>query len=366
MNVEGRGRTVGEKTFSGAVKAELCRDKISRGCCARAEAYGILLFCNTFLSREIRIVTTSEQVAKRLGRLFRRAFQITFDQRPQELLPGGKYIFSITDPDKLKMILDTYGYSEEQLSHHVNYAVLEESCCQIAFFRGAFLAGGSILDPRKRYHLEFTTSHYHVARELQPLMAELDLTANTVLNMLEMSDTPSLTTLHVAGLPYLDYIDVSRCGLTELDVTGCPLYYLECERNPLTSLTLGEKPDLTYLECHHASLTELDISQCPMLKDAYLNGTRSDDEDYVSYDSGDAWLAIDEGVSVTATTYVPGDINGDGKVNLIDAQQLMRYVKYHDVTVVESNLDITGDGRVNLIDAQQLMRYIKYHDVVIH
>ena len=23
-------------------------------------------------------------------------------------------------------------------------------------------------------HLEFTTSHYHVARELQPLMAELD------------------------------------------------------------------------------------------------------------------------------------------------------------------------------------------------
>ena len=197
-------------------------------------------------------------------------------------------------------------------------------------------------------------------------LTELDLTANTVLNMLEMSDTPSLTTLHVAGLPYLDYIDVSRCGLTELDVTGCPLYYLECERNPLTSLTLGEKPDLTYLECHHASLTELDISQCPMLKDAYLNGTRSDDEDYVSYDSGDAWLAIDEGVSVTATTYVPGDINGDGKVNLIDAQQLMRYVKYHDVTVVESNLDITGDGRVNLIDAQQLMRYIKYHDVVIH
>ena len=197
-------------------------------------------------------------------------------------------------------------------------------------------------------------------------LTELDLTANTVLNMLEMSDTPSLTTLHVAGLPYLDYIDVSRSGLTELDVTGCPLYYLECERNPLMSLTLGEKPDLTYLECHHASLTELDISLSPMLADAYLHGTRSDDEDYVSYDSGDAWLAIDEGVSVTATTYVPGDINGDGKVNLIDAQQLMRYVKYHDVTVVESNLDITGDGRVNLIDAQQLMRYIKYHDVVIH
>lgn len=65
-------------------------------------------------------------------------------------------------------------------------------------------------------------------------------------------------------------------------------------------------------------------------------------------------------------SHIPGDINGDGNVNLIDAQQLMRYVKYHDVTVVEASLDVNGDGKVNLIDAQQLMRYIKYHDVVIH
>ena len=65
-------------------------------------------------------------------------------------------------------------------------------------------------------------------------------------------------------------------------------------------------------------------------------------------------------------SHIPGDINGDGNVNLIDAQQLMRYVKYHDVTVVEAGLDVNGDGNVNLIDAQQLMRYIKYHDVVIH
>ena len=91
-----------------------------------------------------------------------------------------------------------------------------------------------------------------------------------------------------------------------------------------------------------------------------------------------SYLAAGQGTEVTAETVIkedttvyahwrlPGDINGDGKVNLIDAQQLMRYVKYHDVTVVEANLDITGDGKVNLIDAQQLMRYAKYHDVEIH
>ncbi|MBR1845902.1 MAG: DNA-binding protein WhiA [Oscillospiraceae bacterium] len=228
---------MGEKTFSSAVKAELCRDKISRGCCARAEAYGILLFCNTFLSREIRIVTTSEQVAKRLGRLFRRAFQITFDQRPQEILPGGKYVFSITDPDKLKVILDTYGYSEEQLSHHVNYAVLEESCCQIAFFRGAFLAGGSILDPQKRYHLEFTTSHYHVARELQPLMAELDLTAKTT----------------VRGANYVTYFKKSEAIADFLTTIGAPLAAMEImntklEKNVVNKVNRRSNCDMANLD----------------------------------------------------------------------------------------------------------------------
>ena len=197
-------------------------------------------------------------------------------------------------------------------------------------------------------------------------LTELDLTANTALNMIEMSDTPSLTTLHVAGLPYLDYIDVSRCGLTELDVTGCPLYYLECEYNPLTSLTLGEKPDLTYLECHHASLTELDISLCPMLADAYLHGTRSDDEDYVSYDSGDAWLAIDEGVNVVAATYVPGDINGDGKVTNKDVTRLQRYLKGATTDVNVAALDVNGDGKVNNKDLTRLQRFLKDSSVEIY
>lgn len=170
-----------EESFSSQTKAELCKDKISRNCCALAEAYGVLLFCNTFLSSEIKIVTSSAAVAQRLPRLFRRAFGIKFDQQPQELTAGGKYCFSITDPQKLEQILFAYGYSNEKLlSLHVNYAVLEENCCRAAFFRGAFLAGGSIIDPQKQFHLEFTTSHYHVAREIQPLLAELDMTARTV------------------------------------------------------------------------------------------------------------------------------------------------------------------------------------------
>ena len=44
-------------SFAGKVKSELCRMGISRLCCARAEGYGVLLYCNTFMPGEVRIIT---------------------------------------------------------------------------------------------------------------------------------------------------------------------------------------------------------------------------------------------------------------------------------------------------------------------
>ena len=103
-----------------------------------------------------------------------------------------------------------------------------------------------------------------------------------------------------------------------------------------------------------------------MLADAYLHGTRSDDEDYVSYDSGDAWLAIDEGVSVTATTYVPGDINGDGKVTNKDVTRLQRFLKGATTDVNVAALDVNGDGKVNNKDLTRLQRCLKDSSVEIY
>lgn len=44
-------------SFGTQVKEELCRGEPARKCCARAEAYGVLLFCHTFAPREIKVVT---------------------------------------------------------------------------------------------------------------------------------------------------------------------------------------------------------------------------------------------------------------------------------------------------------------------
>ena len=159
-------------SFSFDTKNELCRLPVQRLCCARAEAYGILLYCNTFHSSEVRVVTENPNFAARLPRLFHRAFGLRFDRQPE---PGaeGKLVFQITDRQKIAAIMESFGFApKDTLALHINLPVVEEDCCKAAFLRGAFLAGGSVTSPSKAYHLEFTTTHLSVARECEALIHE--------------------------------------------------------------------------------------------------------------------------------------------------------------------------------------------------
>lgn len=161
-------------SFSSEVKAEFCRIQSQKQCCAVAECYGILLYCNTFSNREIRIVTENRAFASRLPKLFKRAFGLNFDMLPDDLDKPGKLIYVIQTREKLVKIFDTYGYDADEITvHHINLSVLEEECCRHSFLRGAFLAGGSVTDPAKRYHLELVTSHYTVSREIFSLLLEV-------------------------------------------------------------------------------------------------------------------------------------------------------------------------------------------------
>ena len=159
-------------SFSSNVKAELCKDSLSKKSCAVAEGYGVLLYCNTFSSTEIRIITESRDFAARLPRLFKKAFGSTFDQEPAAQ-DRGKLQFAISSEDKIAKIFETLQMDlKASLTLHVNFGMLEEEAEWMAYLRGAFLAGGSVTDPAKRYHLEMTTSHYKVSRETCALLIE--------------------------------------------------------------------------------------------------------------------------------------------------------------------------------------------------
>ena len=160
-------------SFSANAKAEICRNIPAKSCCAVAQCFGILLYCNSFSADGIRIITESSEFAVLLPKLFKKAFGIAFDTVPNEGATG-KRVFQITDADKLRHIMDAYGFdSTSTVSLHVNLPVVEDDCCKNAFLRGAFLAGGSVTDPVKNYHLELATTHHSVARESCALIQEI-------------------------------------------------------------------------------------------------------------------------------------------------------------------------------------------------
>ena len=137
-----------------------------------AECFGILLFCNSFQNDGIKIITESRDFAYILPKLFKKAFDLAFDSYPSLAAPG-KLVFQIWEEEKIARIMEAFGFSaEDTLSLHVNYPVVEDECCKTAFLRGAFLAGGSVTDPVKGYHMEFSTTHQSVARETDLLIRE--------------------------------------------------------------------------------------------------------------------------------------------------------------------------------------------------
>lgn len=160
-------------SFSAAAKAEVCRNLPQKHCCALAECFGVLLYCNSFQSDSIKIITESREFACILPKLFKKAFDLSFDSYPSLAAPG-KLVFQIWNMKKIAQIMDAFGFGlEDTLALHVNLPVVEEDCCKAAFLRGAFLAGGSVTDPGKGYHMEITTTHQSVARETDALMREV-------------------------------------------------------------------------------------------------------------------------------------------------------------------------------------------------
>lgn len=161
-------------SFSSETKAELCRQPISKKCCTAAEIYGILLYCNTFSADEIRVITESRPFAQRVEKLFARAFSWTPDVRTGAGAAEGKTVLEVNDSGRIEEVFERFGYDRERiLAHHINLSLLESDCCRVAFMRGVFLAGGSVTDPRKNYHLELVTSHFNVSNEIIAMLLEM-------------------------------------------------------------------------------------------------------------------------------------------------------------------------------------------------
>ena len=161
-------------SFSGDVKKELAQASLSCQNCKSAMMYGIFLFSRASHEHRILMHTENKHVADCYVDLLteltgsivtvfindyvsqkkRRSYSVTVEHE-QDI--QGLYRMFCIEPDAPLAL---------------NSRLFKRDCCVQAFVRGAFLACGSVTDPNKEYHLEFSVPSLSLAEGLLSLLQE--------------------------------------------------------------------------------------------------------------------------------------------------------------------------------------------------
>lgn len=91
---------------------------------------------------------------------------------------------------------------------------LEKRCCMNSFLRGVFLSGGTVMDPRRQYHLEFLCANVVRGMLLKNLLATLGFTPGLterkqqcVVYFKDSEQIEDLLTTMGAGLGAMEYMN---------------------------------------------------------------------------------------------------------------------------------------------------------------
>ncbi|MDR1664119.1 MAG: DNA-binding protein WhiA [Clostridiales bacterium] len=141
-------------SFSSDVRKELCAAVNPNRHCQLAELSAIINASCEISPSNMTLHTENELVARRFQRLLIEIFQIA---APESLQKNTRAV-SITNGAQALKILKATGCILENGSakKDVSPAVVMDNCCKRAYVRGSFIACGTISDPFKTYHLEFS------------------------------------------------------------------------------------------------------------------------------------------------------------------------------------------------------------------
>lgn len=174
-------------SFASETKKELTQIE-ANDCCSKAELSalirmnGSLSFSNRVLI--VNIQTENAAIARRIYTLIKKNYIVQVEllvRKKMRLKKNNVYIVRIAE--KARDILEDLNILGEgfQLNHEVTPALIGKKCCQRAYLRGAFLAGGSVNNPEtSSYHLEIFTMYEEHNDSLANLMNQFDLNGKTI------------------------------------------------------------------------------------------------------------------------------------------------------------------------------------------
>lgn len=183
-------------SFSSSVKNELCRLENINDCCLLSElAVAICLNGTVAITAgggyNIRITTENAAFARRIYSNIRKLcdlFPEVTIRKSKKLRKHVSYMLYLTPTIGSTVLLEKAGVIVREglngQSHELILADMDsmkKQCCAKSFLRGAFLAGGSISDPEKTYHLELTSRTHTQAQEMSMILELFKLRARTIM-----------------------------------------------------------------------------------------------------------------------------------------------------------------------------------------
>lgn len=159
-------------SFSQDVKNELLKIEYENSCCEKSLLYGMLIFGKSFSQYGISMQTENKDISELYKSLLKKycnvdcAVKVSPKARSYSVLIENK-----SDCDK---ILGAFGHSMGG-SLKINHANFDCPTCINAFLAGTFLSCGTISDPKKDYHLEFTVPYMNLAKSLVTFLEETEL-----------------------------------------------------------------------------------------------------------------------------------------------------------------------------------------------
>ena len=159
------------KSFSQKTKEYLCKQETDDICCCEAEMMGILMFAGRFRGTEVRVALESRESIERFVSLAERCFGVTVAVETAK-----SSFFCVLKDKKFFEIIIEYEKSKDGIREDV----MNSECCRDAFLRGAFLGGGTVVDPNKNYNMEFVTPGKRICDGFKKLLDSMNLGFRTV------------------------------------------------------------------------------------------------------------------------------------------------------------------------------------------
>lgn len=145
-------------SFSSEIKNKLSAVKLDCIGCIAAECAGALGFTGAAGDEGIFFRTENEIVINRIANDIAEAFGI----KAAVSFNGNRYKLSVADENE----------TDNVLSLITSDNLMPFECCKASYVRGAFIGSGSVNDPRKSYHMEFSARSREGAEKLLQILAD--------------------------------------------------------------------------------------------------------------------------------------------------------------------------------------------------